>query len=112
MKGYGLSWWNFLRNESKDEGKEPLATWRRMKSEIKRQFVPKDYEVLIHQRLQSLRQKDLDVGAYTEEYHKLTLRAKIPENEKQKLSRYLNGLKYSIKDELILFNPKSVHQCY
>ena len=39
MKGYGLSWWNFLRNESKDEGKEPLATWRRMKLKINRKFV-------------------------------------------------------------------------
>ena len=112
MKGSALSWWNFLQNERKDEGKEPLATWRRMKSEIKRKFVPKDYEVLIHQRLQSLRQKDLDVGAYTKEFHKLTLKAKIPKNEKQKLERYLNGRKYSIKDELILFKPKKMDQCY
>ena len=83
-----------------------------MKSEIKRKFVPKDYEVLIHQRLQSLRQKDLDIGAYIEEFHKLTLRGLVPENEKQKLARYFNRLKYSIKDELVLFNPKNVHQCY
>ena len=66
----------------------------------------------MHQKLQSLRQKDLDEGVYTKEFHKLTLRAQVLENEKQKLARYLNGLKYSIKDESILFNPRTVHQCY
>ena len=66
----------------------------------------------MHQKLQILRQKDLEVGAYTEEFHKLTLRAQVLENEKQKLARNLNGLKYSIKDELVLFNPKTFHQFY
>ena len=112
MKGSALSWWNFLQNERIEEEKEPIATWKRMKSEVKKQFIPEDYEVLMHQKLQSVRQKDLHVGAYTKEFHKLTLRAQVLENEKQKLARYLNGLKYSIKDEVVLFNPKSVHQCY
>ena len=52
------------------------------------------------------------MGAYTEEFHKLTLRAQVPKNDKQKLGRYLNGLKYCIKEELVLFNPRTFHQCY
>ena len=52
------------------------------------------------------------MGTYTEEFHKHTLRAQVPQNEKKNLARYLNGLKYSIKDELVLFNPKTIHQCY
>ena len=65
MKGSSLSWWNFLQNERIEEEKEPIATWKRMKSEIKKQFILEDYEVIMHQKLQSIRQKDLDVGAYT-----------------------------------------------
>ena len=66
----------------------------------------------MHKKLQILREKDLDVEAYTKEFHKPTLRDQVPKNEKKKLEIYLNGLKYSIKDELILFNAKIINQCY
>ena len=36
----------------------------------------------------------------------------MTETERQKLTRYLQGLKYSIQDELALFNPNSVHACF
>ena len=34
------------------------------------------------------------------------------ETEKKKLARYVNGLKYSIQDELTLIIVGSVHQCF
>ena len=34
------------------------------------------------------------------------------ETEKQKLARYVNGLKYNIQDELTLITLGSVHQCF
>ena len=34
------------------------------------------------------------------------------ETEKQKLARYVNGLKYRIQDELTLITLGSVHQCF
>ena len=83
-----------------------------MKTEIRKQFILEDYEVLVHKRLQSLRQRDLDVSTYTQEFHNLTLRAKMYEIEKQKLARYVNGLKYSIQDELTLITLGLVHQCF
>ncbi|XP_059067542.1 uncharacterized protein LOC131858346 [Cryptomeria japonica] len=112
LKGPALSWWNFLQNERLEEGKEVISTWTRMKAELKRQFVPDDYEVTLHKKLQNLKQKDLDVSTYTQEFHNLTLKAKMFETEKQKLARYINGLKYSIQDELTLVNVESVHKCF
>ncbi len=112
LKGPALTWWNFVQNERLDEGKEPISTWKRMKAEVKKQFVPEDYEVLINQRLQNLKQRDMDVSGYTQEFHNLTLRAKVNESSKQKLARYVNGLKFSIQDELTLINLESVHQCF
>lgn len=112
MKGPTLSWWNFLQNERVENNKAPITTWKRMLAEIKKQFVPEDYEVALHKKLHNLKQKDMDVSTYTEEFHKLTLKTKISETENQKLARYLNGLKYSIQDELSLFNPESVHKCH
>ncbi|XP_059067541.1 uncharacterized protein LOC131858345 [Cryptomeria japonica] len=112
LKGPTLNWWNFLQNERLEEGKEVISTWTRMKAELKRQFVPDDYEVTLHKKLQNLKQKDLDVSSYTQEFHNLTLKAKMFETEKQKLARYINGLKYSIQDELTLVSVESVHKCF
>lgn len=112
LKGPALSWWNFVQNERVEDGKEPITTWNRMKAEIRRQFVPEDYEILVNQRLHNLRQRDADVSTYTQEFHNLTLRAKVNETNKQKLARYVSGLKFSIQDELALINLESVHQCF
>lgn len=83
-----------------------------MEIEIKRKFVPEDYEISLHKRLQNLRKRDLDVSTYTKEFHRMTLEEKMPERETQKLARYMNCLKFTIQDELSLFNPESVHKCF
>ena len=101
-----------LENERLDENKEQISTWKKMKVEIRKQFIPEDYEVLVHKRLQNLKQRDLDVSTYTQEFHNLTLKAKMYEKEKQKLARYVNGLKYSIQDELTLITLGSIHQFF
>ena len=54
----------------------------------------------------------MDLGAYTQEFHTLTLRAKLYENEKQKLARYISGLRYNIQDQLTLVTVELVHKCY
>ncbi|XP_059070715.1 uncharacterized protein LOC131860330 [Cryptomeria japonica] len=112
MKGLALSWWNFLQNERVENNKVPITTWKKMLAEVKKQFVPEDYEVTLHKKLHNLKQKDMDVSTYTEEFYKLSLKTKISETENQKLARYVNGLKYSIQDELSLFNLESVHKCH
>lgn len=61
LKGAALSWWNFVQNERAEDGKEPITTWKRMRAEIKRQFVPEDYEILVNQKLHNLKQRDLEV---------------------------------------------------
>ena len=83
-----------------------------MKAEIINQFIPDDYEVLVHKRMQNLKQRDLDVNTYTQEFHNMTLRAKMYEIEKKILVRYVNSLKYSIQDELMLITLGLVHKCF
>lgn len=36
----------------------------------------------------------------------------MSEDESIKVARYLNGLKWSIQEEMTLLSPKIVHQCY
>lgn len=48
----------------------------------------------MYKKLQNLRQRELDVNAYIEEFHKLSLRSKKKhEEEADKVARYVNGLR-------------------
>ena len=58
-----------------------------MKVEIKKQFIPEDYEVLIHQKLHNLKKRDMDVSTYIQEFHNLTLRAKVYETKKKEVGK-------------------------
>jgi hypothetical protein len=49
---------------------------------------------------------------YTEEFYKLNIRAGHRESDDEKVSRYLNGLRYDIQDELIMSTIKTVEDAY
>lgn len=83
-----------------------------MVAKVKAQFLPGDYEIQSCRRLQNLKQKEMDVMTYIEEFHKLSLREGHHEDEVEKIARYMNGLRHSIQDELSLTTPKSVEECF
>lgn len=45
-----------------------------MVSMVKETYLPEDYEVQLHQKRQNLKQRDMDICTYTEEFQKLSLR--------------------------------------
>ena len=51
-----------------EEGKKPISLWKRMSVAVKGKFSLDDYEVIMHKRLQNLRQKDLYVDFYIEDF--------------------------------------------
>ena len=68
-----------------------------MVHKVREAYMPKDYEIQLHQKRQSNRQRDLDVNLYTKEFQKLCMRSNVAEDEILKVARYLNGLKWNIK---------------
>ncbi|XP_059076362.1 uncharacterized protein LOC131875738 [Cryptomeria japonica] len=69
-------------------------------------------EKKLYRRMQNFKQKDLDVASYTEEFHKLSLRLGHREEGKEKVAKYLNGLKFNIQDEISSMTPKIVDECF
>ena len=59
-----------------------------------------------------MKQKYLDVASYTEEFHKLCMRAKIQKEEPIKVVRYLSGLEGNIQVETSLWNPTTIKKCH
>ncbi|XP_059068892.1 uncharacterized protein LOC131859313 [Cryptomeria japonica] len=111
-KGSTLVWWNYTQGERVKMRKNMISSWSRMVSLIKAKFMPTDYETQIIKRFDNLKQKDLDVESYTEEFHKLIFKANHHEDEKEKVARYLNGLKFSIQDEMSMVIPRTVDECF
>ena len=81
-------------------------------AKLKGNFPPKDYQVQMYKRLQGLRQKELDVKTYTDEFYKLSIRLGWEEDEVAKVDRCLGGLRFNIQDELVVANPRTVRECY
>ena len=63
-------------------------------------------------RLQNLKQKDLFVKDYIKELYKLNIQFGHKEISKEKVARYINGLRFNIQDEIGMLNIASVEDAY
>lgn len=108
LRGKALTWLNHLQEERVKEGKHPIENWQEIVNKIKEAYLPKDFEIQMHKKRLNLKQRDMDVANYIEEFHKLSLRSKIKEEESVKVARYLNGLKWAIAEEMNLFTPTTI----
>ncbi|KMS96143.1 hypothetical protein BVRB_001790 [Beta vulgaris subsp. vulgaris] len=63
---------------------------------MRKRFVPQTYRRELFVRLNSLHQTTLSVKQYIKEFERLTMACHIQEEDKQKIARFLVGLKKSI----------------
>ena len=54
----------------------------------------------------------LTVKEYTEEFYRVSIRARQFQDTPEKTTRYVNGLKLDIQDEIVLLSPKTVEEAY
>jgi hypothetical protein len=59
-----------------------------------------------------LRHKSLSVNEYTEEFYRLNIRARQKENGDEKTSRYINGLRYEIQEEINMMSISKFEDAY
>ena len=52
------------------------------------------------------------VKKYTEEFFKLSIRARHAQGDIERVARYINGLIYEIQDEINLLNLKTIKDAY
>jgi uncharacterized protein YjbK len=79
---------------------------------LKVKFIPRDYQVTLFRRMKNLRHKLMIVKEYTEEFYKLNIRVGHRESDDEKVSRYMNGLRYDIQDEMSMVTIRTVEDAY
>jgi hypothetical protein len=113
LKGHATLWWDELQAGRRYKGKQKNKSWDRMVAKMKAKFIPKDYQITLFRRMQNLRQKLMSVKEYTKEFYKLNIREGHRESDDENVSRYMNGLRYDIQDEMsmmIIWTIEDSHQ--
>jgi D-serine dehydratase len=83
-----------------------------MVAKLKVKFMPKDYQINLFRKLQNLRQKGMTVKEYTEDFYKLNIKTGQREKDEEKFSRYINGLRYEIQDDISMMSVRTVEDAY
>jgi uncharacterized protein YjbK len=62
--------------------------------------------------MKNLRWKMMTVKEYTEEIYRLNIRSSHRESDDEKVSRYMNGLRYDIQYEMSMIKIRNVEDAY
>eukprot|EP00253_Pinus_taeda_P002573 PITA_02573 len=112
LKGHTALWWDSIQNERKRLNKTPIKTWSRMVAKLKGRFLPRDYQIALHRQVQNLRQRGLTVKEYTEEFYRVNLQVGYIEDTAKRTSKYVNGLRMEILDEISILSPNNTEEAY
>ena len=107
-----MTWWKDLQEEREKLDKRPIKNWKAMVSKVKEQYLLEDYEIQLHKKRQILKQKDVDVATYTNDFQNLCLRSRVKKDEIIKVDRYLGGFKWNIQEQISLWTPTIVHKYF
>ncbi|MDF3675367.1 hypothetical protein, partial [Enterobacter hormaechei] len=83
-----------------------------MVKKVKKKFLLFDYQVSLLRKMQNLKQNDMTMKEYTEEFYRLYIRSRHVDDDVEKIARYINGLRSGIKDEISFVKLESVEEAY
>ena len=112
LKGHASLWWEHLQVDRKRKGKQKIKNWEKMVHKIKKFFLLVDYQVNLLRRMQNLKQKDMSVKDYIEEFYRIDIRSGHVDDEIEKVAIYLNGLRFGIQDEMSFVKVDIVEEAY
>jgi hypothetical protein len=93
-------------------GKGKATRWDQMVEKLKRQFIPIECELDLLKKMQGLKQGRKYIKEYTKEFYPVLIRTCHFEANKEKFSRYINGLKSSIQEELSIVRMSTIEDAY
>ena len=108
LRGRATAWWQQSKLTRTRLGKSKITTREKMKKHMRPAFLFYNFQRLMYQRPQNLRQGMRSVDDYTTEFYQLIARNEIQEMEDQLVARYIGSLRPQIQDTVSLFDPVSM----
>ena len=68
-----------------------------MVNKVKKMFLYVDYQVSLLRHMQNLRQRDMTMKEYTEEFYRLDIRSGHVDDDVEKIARCINRLRSGIQ---------------
>lgn len=77
-------------------GKEKSRLWPKMLKHLRTKFMPSDYQQKLFKEFENLKQRELIVSAYTEEFLRLQIMTNLGEKDDHVVARCINGLQFQL----------------
>lgn len=106
------AWWSQSKTTHAHLGKTKITSWVKLKKEMQKNFLPYNYDQLMFQKLQILRQGSRTVDEYVTDFFKMLNRVEIQDSEQQLVTRFIGGLRQQIQFTLNLFRPQSISEAH
>ncbi|VFQ83905.1 unnamed protein product [Cuscuta campestris] len=110
FRKYASMWLTNTCTKRRRNGKEPVSTWTKMRSLLKKKFLPAEYFPENFAKLQTLKQGSKSVEDYNREFEELWLRCDLQEDDEQTFVRYLFGLNLQIANTVELQNYETLEE--
>ncbi|KAK9122071.1 hypothetical protein Syun_019688 [Stephania yunnanensis] len=107
FRNRAMAWWQQQKLMQNRNGKAKTTSWEKMKKHLRAEFLPYNFQRLMYQKLQNLRQEAKSVDDYTTEFYQLVARNELQETNDQLVARYIGGLRVQIQD-VNMFDPASL----
>ena len=112
FRGRAAAWWTQLKTTRARLGKPKIMAWDKLKSKLKKTFLPYNYDQQMFQRLHTIRQGTRSVAEYSTEFFLLLNRVDIQDSERQLVARFTAGLRQQIQHTLNLFHPLTLSEAH
>ncbi|XP_013613453.1 PREDICTED: uncharacterized protein LOC106319616 [Brassica oleracea var. oleracea] len=106
------AWWSQSKTTRARHGKTKISTWDKLKREMKKIFLPYNYDQLMFQKFQNLRQGTRTVDEYATEFFKMINRVELRDTEQQVVTIFVGRLRQQIQFIINLFRPQSISEAH
>ena len=112
FRNRAAAWWTQQKATRARLGKQKIVSWDKLKSKLKKTFLPYNYDQTMFQRLHNIRQGPRSVADYSTEFFLLLTRVDIQDSERQLVARFTAGLRQQIQHTINLFIPLTLAEAH